>query len=74
MKFKYTGTFFIPEYILNEMAEEVAKGLPANIAVDDYAAGWDEIGCDILNEIFDEVVAEVERRAELIKRGEKNVD
>ena len=42
MEFEYTGAIFIDEVYLDEMAEEVAKGTPAEIVTDNYAAGCDD--------------------------------
>ena len=67
MEFEYTGAIFIDEVYLDEMAEEVVKGNSAEVAVDNYAAGCDDAEYYAFDEIFNKVVAEVKRRAELIK-------
>lgn len=74
MEFEYTDTIFIAEVYLDEMAEEVVNGTSADIAVDNYAAGCDDAEYYAFDFIRDAVAREIERRAQMIKEDEKNVD
>ena len=74
MEFEYTNYIFIDEIYLDEMAEEVVKGTPADIAVDNYAAGFDDAHFYAFDFVKDAVAREVKKRAEMIRGDEKNVD
>lgn len=74
MEFEYTGAIFIDEVYLDEMAVEVAKGTPADIVVDKYAWGCEDAEYYAFDFVGDAVAREVERRAQMIKEDEKNVD
>ena len=74
MEFEYTNYIFIDEIYLDEMAEEVVKGTPADIAVDNYAAGCDDAQYYAFDFVKDAVAREVKKRAEMIRGDEKNVD
>lgn len=64
MEFEYTGAIFIDEVYLDEMAEEVANGTSADIAVDNYAAGCDDAEYYAFDKIKNAVIREIEKRAQ----------
>ena len=65
MDFEYIveNVIFVSEDDLNEMAEQVKRGIPVKVVVDNYIASLDD--CDFYNAFaFDyKIINEVRRRA-----------
>ena len=66
MEFEYTGSFWIEENDLNEMATLVKEGHNVRDAIYNVASAWDDVLYYSVEDIFEQLRDEVLRRAEKV--------
>lgn len=66
MEFEYTGSFWVDENDLNEMASFVRNGRNVKDAIYDVASCWDDVCYYGVEDIFEQLQDEILRRAEKV--------
>lgn len=66
MEFEFTGSIWVDENDLNEMASLVKEGLNVRDAIYDVASYWDDSMYYSIEDIFEQLRDEVLRRAEKV--------